>query len=144
MVTGHHCAPQRRGLVATWLVSAANGVAAWNQGTPGGRLWRTVGAVDTEPGGAAQAIEAVGDGQMPWHDHGMGGVGWGLMVIGGVVFWGLVIAGLVVLVRYLRRGDQNRSQSPTAEQVLGERFARGDIDEEEYRRRLQVLRGGRP
>ena len=32
---------------------------------------------------------------------------------------------------------------PSAEQVLGERFARGDIDEDEDRKRLQVLRGGR-
>ena len=80
---------------------------------------------------------------MHWHDHGMNGWGWGLMALGMVVFWGLVIAGLVVLVRYLRPDARNRPQSPTAEQVLGERFARGDIDEEEYRRRLQVLRGSR-
>jgi len=29
---------------------------------------------------------------------------------------------------------------PTAEQVLAERFARGDLDEEEYHRRLDTLR----
>ena len=83
-------------------------------------------------------------GQMHWHDHGMNGWGWGLMAFGMLVFWGLLIAGLVVLVRYLRPDPRDRSQSPTAEQILGERYARGDIDEEEYRRRLQVLRGGRP
>ncbi|WP_406097584.1 SHOCT domain-containing protein [Kitasatospora purpeofusca] len=30
---------------------------------------------------------------------------------------------------------------PAAEQVLAERFARGEIDAEEYRHRLDVLRG---
>jgi putative membrane protein len=81
---------------------------------------------------------------MHWHDHGMGGWGYGLMVVGFVLFWGLVIAGLVLLVRYLRRGDRAASATPpppSAEQVLAERFARGDIDEDEYRKRLQVLRG---
>ena len=81
---------------------------------------------------------------MHWHDHGMNGWGWGLMALAMVVFWGLVIAGVVVLVWYLRRDDRSRAQSPTAEQILADRFARGDIDEEEYHRRLQVLRGGRP
>jgi putative membrane protein len=84
---------------------------------------------------------------MHWHHHGMGGWGYGLMALGFVVFWGLVIVGLVVLVRYLRR-DHPASTAPqppsSPEQVLGERFARGEIDEEEYLRRMEVLRGGRP
>ncbi|MFZ4247511.1 SHOCT domain-containing protein [Streptomyces griseoincarnatus] len=33
---------------------------------------------------------------------------------------------------------------PAAEQVLAERFARGEIDEDEYRRRAAVLRGDVP
>lgn len=32
----------------------------------------------------------------------------------------------------------------SAEQVLAERFAKGDIDETEYRARLEVLRANRP
>ena len=33
------------------------------------------------------------------------------------------------------------SAPPAPERLLAERFARGEIDEEEYRRRLAVLRG---
>ena len=32
----------------------------------------------------------------------------------------------------------------TAEQILAERFARGEIDEDEFRRRMTTLRAGRP
>lgn len=79
-----------------------------------------------------------------WYDDHMSGWGYALMGIGTVLFWGLVIAGIVVLVRYLGRagqqGDAGRADRPTAEQVLAERFARGEIDDEEYRRRLATLR----
>ncbi|MFI0716705.1 SHOCT domain-containing protein [Streptomyces inhibens] len=33
---------------------------------------------------------------------------------------------------------------PTPEQILAERYARGEIDEEEYQRRLATLRGSPP
>jgi putative membrane protein len=63
---------------------------------------------------------------------------------GRLVFWGLVIAGIVVLVRYVVRTERQAGwpgmDRPTAEQVLTERFARGDLDEEEYHRRLHTLR----
>ena len=68
-----------------------------------------------------------------------GGWSWwafGLMLVGMIVFWGLVIWGIVWIVRSSRRSDDG---SP--ERVLAERFARGEIDEEEYRRRLDVLLG---
>ncbi len=76
--------------------------------------------------------------------------GWGAWLVMSVMmvgFWGLVIAGIVVLVRYLtgsRQGggaaDSGRS---SAEEILAERFARGEIDEDEYTRRRQLLRAGR-
>ena len=51
-----------------------------------------------------------------------------------VALWsGLVL--LVVRGRWCRRGAW-----PAGESVLGERFARGEIDEAEYRARLAVLR----
>ena len=83
---------------------------------------------------------------------GMSGWGYALMTIGMVAFWGLVIVGVVFLVRALARGDHDRqppavppSVPPSAppnrpEELLAERYARGEIDEEEYRRRLEVLR----
>ncbi len=81
------------------------------------------------------------------------GWGWGAWVMMGltmIVFWGLLIAGAIALVRYLGRG---RHQHPpvsgaggsAAEEVLAGRFARGEIDEEEFRQRRALLRepGGR-
>jgi putative membrane protein len=82
------------------------------------------------------------DSMMHWYGDGMSGWGYLLMAVNTVVFWGLVAAGVVVLFRYLGRTPDRSGGSarPTAEQVLAERFARGEIDEEEYRRRLETLR----
>ena len=75
---------------------------------------------------------------MFWFGDGMSGWGYGLMAAGMV----LVVLGAAGLVRYLARGDRSVVTRPAAEQVLAERFARGNIDEPEYRQRLDVLRGG--
>ena len=74
-------------------------------------------------------------------DH-MSGWGWFATSGGMVLFWGLLITGIVVLVRYLR--SDHPGQAPTvstAEHVLAERFARGEINETEYRDRLATVRG---
>jgi putative membrane protein len=79
---------------------------------------------------------------MFWTDHDLSGWGWVAMVTGMVVFWGLLIALAVILVRALSQPtDQARGPRPSPEQLLGERFARGEIDEEEYRRRRAALTG---
>lgn len=86
---------------------------------------------------------------MMYWGNGMGGWAMLLMTVSGLLFWALIIAGIVVLVRYLSRGAQLGPAAvhmPTPEQVLADRFARGEIDEDEYSRRLQFLRtvsGGR-
>ncbi|TLF52594.1 SHOCT domain-containing protein [Halomonas urmiana] len=75
----------------------------------------------------------------------MGSYGWGHMLFGGlmmVLFWGAVIALAVPLVRGLTRGrgetmSQRRS---TALDLLQERYARGEIDREEYEQRRRDLR----
>lgn len=77
---------------------------------------------------------------MWWYGPGMSPWGYGLMTVSMVLFWALVIAGIVVLVRQLARGSAVRR--PDAEQMLAERFARGEIDEREYGERLDVLRDG--
>ncbi len=58
------------------------------------------------------------------------------MGIGMVAFWALVAWAVVAIVR-LTRGASNE---PDAEAILKERFARGEIDDEEYRRRRAALR----
>ena len=89
---------------------------------------------------------------MRYDDH-MWGYNWGwgewiLMTSLMVVFWAAVITAIVLAVRYLANarssGDgRSRPSGPEqsrAEQVLGERFARGEIDDDEYRSRMKTLR----
>ena len=79
---------------------------------------------------------------MMYYGNGMGGWGMALMIVSSLLFWGLVIAGIVALVRYTGRGAQPgvpATSGTTPQQTLADRFARGDIDEDEYTRRLQVL-----
>ncbi|MBB3086302.1 SHOCT domain-containing protein [Geodermatophilus sabuli] len=78
---------------------------------------------------------------MYWPDH-MNGWGWMATTVAMVLFWGLIVAGGVLLVRALNRrtvGPVASPDRPTPQQILAERLARGDIDEEEYRRRLAAL-----
>lgn len=78
---------------------------------------------------------------MYWYGNGMGGWGYVLMALSTLVFWALIIGAIVALVRHL--GDvRPAGQAPTTgpEGILAERFARGEIDEEEYRRRIAVVR----
>ncbi|MFF4580177.1 SHOCT domain-containing protein [Streptomyces sp. NPDC001389] len=87
-----------------------------------------------------------------WYDGGWGWGGWFFVAIVMVLFWALVIAGIVVLVRYLAGGHHGHQGGPPppsgepgwgsrrAEDLLAERFARGEIDEDEYKRRLALLR----
>ena len=73
---------------------------------------------------------------------GMGGWAMTLMTLGNLLFWGLLIAGIVLLIRRPGRdaaGSGPATAAPTSQQVLADRFARGEINEDEYRRRLQVL-----
>ena len=81
---------------------------------------------------------------MNWYGNGMNGWGYGLMTISMLLFWALVITGIVVVVRYLSSHGRPAPNAPkghrTPEQILAERFARGDIDDEEYRQRTEVLR----
>jgi len=70
----------------------------------------------------------------PWHDGHSSGW-WLIFPIGFGLFWLLVIGGGFYLLR--RRLP---SRTGGAEAVLAERYARGEIDEEEYRERLSALR----
>jgi putative membrane protein len=83
---------------------------------------------------------------MYWDSDGLQWWGYLVMSLSMIVFWGLVIGGIVALVRYLGRAPepfQMPPVQPTPEQILGERFARGELDEEEYARRLDALRDNR-
>lgn len=80
---------------------------------------------------------------MYWYGTGMGGWGYVLMTLSMLLFWALIIGAIVALVRYLGAGRTDRVTSTTPsgpERILADRFARGEIDEEEYRRRMAVIR----
>jgi putative membrane protein len=76
--------------------------------------------------------------------NGWGWVGWTLMAVVMVLFWGGLITAIVLAVRYLTSSSTTAAAPPRyvpsrPEDVLAERFARGDIDEDEYRRRIKAL-----
>ena len=68
-----------------------------------------------------------------WHS----GWGWFWMSITMIVFWALVAWVIVTLVR---QGDRGGRGTTDAQGLLEERFARGDIDDDEYRRRRDLIR----
>ena len=82
---------------------------------------------------------------MWWHS----GWGWGGWLVGGLMmllFWGLLIAVVVVLVRAAGSagrpgGPSTRDSQPEADalRILDERFARGELTEDEYLHRRELL-----
>ena len=73
----------------------------------------------------------------------MSGWGWLLMTLGMLSFWALVAVLAVALLRRPDQPDQQRQpgqqQRPGTEKILAQRLARGEIDPDEYRQRLQTL-----
>lgn len=82
---------------------------------------------------------------MMWHGDGWGWVAWTLMSVGMVAFWALVITAIVLAIRYLVGSRGSATPPPIsgqarAEEILAEHFARGELEENEYRQRLALLR----
>jgi putative membrane protein len=74
---------------------------------------------------------------MGWHMNNWDWGGWMLMTTTMVAFWALVACVVVVVTRNGRRPSADISDP---EQILAGRFASGEIDDEEYGRRLEALR----
>jgi len=96
------------------------------------------------------------------------GLGFGLLFLIGHIFWFLIIVAIIFAIvgrrrRWARAGFgggygpwghmghgmghnywAGAQASRAAEVTLAERFAQGDIDEKEYRARLEVLRANAP
>ena len=74
-----------------------------------------------------------------WH------TGWILPTAVTVIFLALVIAGVVLAARYLTSPPPGSRANPTVglpgggEEVLAQRYARGEIDDAEYQRRFETL-----
>lgn len=72
-----------------------------------------------------------------WYWHGMGLWGWLMML----AFWAVVIIGIASAVRAstsLRQRDEDG-----ALRILDERWARGEIDREDYEERRRALESNR-
>jgi putative membrane protein len=93
------------------------------------------------PGIAAAQAQPYGDHPHYWG----GGWGWGHMIFGPlmmIVFVAVIVVIAVLAVRWLGGGPA-RPGSPAerkaALDILAERYARGEIDREEYQRKKQDL-----
>ena len=79
-----------------------------------------------------------------YHDHMWGNWhGWFMGPIMMIVVIGFVVALIVLLVRWLGgHGHASQSHNPTSNaplDILKERFAKGEIDKDEYEERRKVL-----
>jgi putative membrane protein len=75
-----------------------------------------------------------------WGDYGWGwGMGFGMISI--VLFWILVILGIVILVKWIAGGSSGPGQTPakTALDILKERYARGEIEREEFEQKKRDI-----
>lgn len=78
---------------------------------------------------------------------GFGGMGWGSGAGGWLgmapmaLLWIFLIAGLVLLAKWLfgAAADARRTGSGGAREILAERYARGEIDREEFEKRRRDL-----
>jgi len=77
-----------------------------------------------------------------WHD----GWGWGHMFFGSfmmLLFWGGLVILIVLAVRWMSAGSLRGGDGPApgnrALDILDERYARGEIDKQEYEERRRLL-----
>ena len=77
------------------------------------------------------------------YDHMMWGGGYGIgRALLGLIFWGLIIALIVFVTWWLATGGRRLIRDDNALAILRERFAKGEIDEEEFERRRRALDAG--
>lgn len=88
---------------------------------------------------------------MYWDDGTHMGDGWGVvMMLGMLLFWVMLTTGVVLAIVWILRSTRPTAASSSAsgpappattsaEQILAERLARGEIDTEEYRARVEAL-----
>jgi putative membrane protein len=80
---------------------------------------------------------------MMWYGGNWGWGAWSLMTVGMVAFWALLITSVVLVVRYLvTPGGAGAAplDRKGAEDLLAERYVRGEIDADEHGQRVALLR----
>jgi putative membrane protein len=80
------------------------------------------------------------------HPHMWGEWGWGSMFMGplfGILLIPVIAVAIVLVVRAIGRdAATDRPEGGSALDILDERFARGEIDVQEYEERKKILTGG--
>lgn len=76
---------------------------------------------------------------MGWYHDGAGWGGWLVMAVAMIAFWAMVVFAVVVLFRGTTSGRQSTPRQDPQD-ILDQRFARGEIDEDEYHARSAALR----
>lgn len=84
-----------------------------------------------------------GFGMMPGMGFGFSQFGWpvmGLMMLSMILFWIAIILGIVWLVRWMGdQSDRTRHEEVNPLEIIRRRYARGEINREEYERLRQDL-----
>jgi len=80
-----------------------------------------------------------------WMD---GGMGWGGMIFGPLIFIGFIALVVYLVVLLARAGSTpvNQRDAPPARsplEILEERYARGEVDTQEFEERKSRLKGGK-
>ena len=71
-----------------------------------------------------------------WHDMS----GWDYVwMVGMMIFWVALLVGVVWGTVTLVRGDRSTGAQPSAKDDLDRRLAQGDITEEDYKRRRDLI-----
>ena len=74
-----------------------------------------------------------------WRMHPMSGSGWGIgMMIMMALFWGAIIVAVILGTRWFV-GQRKNSPVDSAMTILRERFARGDIEKDEFETKKREL-----
>jgi len=70
--------------------------------------------------------------------------GYGVMGFGGffgLIFWLLLIIGIVLAIKWVLGSSSSAGRSLSAMEILKQRYASGEISEEEYLRMKKQLKG---